>query len=80
MNALIDLSLRSVFLALAHPFTRGLVFVLVALYGAGSGWPGWLSRICGMLGRSPVSSVAGQAPGLRSRRGRRERRPRFLPS
>ncbi|GBF06767.1 hypothetical protein DAERI_100130 [Deinococcus aerius] len=50
MDALIDLSLRAVFLALLHPFTRGLLFVLVALYGAGSGWPGWVSGLCGGLG------------------------------
>lgn len=50
MDALIDLSLRAVFLALLHPFTRGLLLVLVALYGAGSGWPGWAAGLCGVLG------------------------------
>lgn len=50
MDALIDLSLRAVFLALTHSFTRGLLLVLVALYGAGSGWPEWASWLCGTVG------------------------------
>ncbi|WP_264778353.1 hypothetical protein [Deinococcus aetherius] len=50
MDVLIDLGLRAVFLALTWPLTRGLLFILVALYGVGDGWPGWLSGLCGVLG------------------------------
>ncbi|SMB97631.1 hypothetical protein [Deinococcus hopiensis] len=52
MDALIDLCLRAVLLALAHPFTRGLLLVLVALYGAGSGWPAWAPGLCTTVGLS----------------------------
>lgn len=50
MDALINLSLQAALLVLAYPFTRGLLFVLVALYGVGSGWPDGVSGLCGALG------------------------------
>ena len=50
MDALIDLSLRAALLILLHPLSRGLFFVLAAMYGAGSGWPGWAVGLCGALG------------------------------
>jgi hypothetical protein len=50
MDVLIELSLRAVLLLLCHPLPRGLVFTLAALYGVGSGWPGWVCMLCGLLG------------------------------
>ena len=45
MDALIDLTFRAVALLLALPLTRGLLLLMLALYGVGSGWPAWAASL-----------------------------------
>ncbi|MBZ9714993.1 hypothetical protein [Deinococcus multiflagellatus] len=46
MDVLIDLCLRAAVMALAYPFTRGLLLVLTGLYAQGSGWPPAVGVLC----------------------------------
>ena len=50
MDALIDLTVRAAGAVFLNRFGMGLILVLMALYGVGSGWPGWGAGLCGVLG------------------------------
>ncbi|GGK95703.1 hypothetical protein [Deinococcus radiotolerans] len=63
MDALIDLTVRALLLALLHPLPRTLLLLLGALYGVGSGWPPPVSAALGAL--ALVSALLGVRRALR---------------
>ncbi|THF87826.1 hypothetical protein E7T09_00880 [Deinococcus sp. KSM4-11] len=69
MDVLIDLGLRALLLVLLHPLPRGLLLVLVALYGVGCGWSVWAVAGCALLSLAGlVWSLAGWVDARARRR------------